>query len=87
MHLNFKFIKIKTKKFLTKALNSIMENVQNPISIKSKLADDVKENLAIVFNLSKDLGVDLEYLKRYYCCLLYALDYHSEAEKVFFLKT
>ncbi len=28
------------------------------------------------------MGVVDEYLKSYYCCMLYALDYHSEAEKM-----
>ena len=63
-------------------MNSIMENVEVPTSIKAKLGKEVTDNLNIVFNLSKDMGVDVEYIKRYYCCMLYALDYHSEAEKV-----
>ena len=28
------------------------------------------------------MEVDLEYIKGYYCCMLYALDYHLEGEKV-----
>lgn len=63
-------------------MNAIMDDVENPTSIKSKLSKDVVDNLNIVFNLAKDMGVDFEYIKRYYCCMLYALDYHSEAEKV-----
>jgi hypothetical protein len=62
-----------------------MENVENPITVKSKLNKEVTDNLNMVFNLSRDMGVDSEYISRYYCCVLYALDYHSEAEKVFFL--
>ena len=64
-------------------MNSIMENVENPTSIKSKLAKEVNDIIETVFKLSKDMGVDLEYIKRNYCCNLYALDYHSESEKVF----
>ena len=63
-------------------MNAIMENVDVPSNVKSKLPKEVSDNLNIVFNLSKDMGVDIEYMKRYYCCMLYALDYHSEAEKV-----
>jgi hypothetical protein len=59
-----------------------MENVDNPTNIKSKLPIEVNDDLNIVFSLSKDLGVDIEYVRRYYCCMLYALDYHAEAEKV-----
>lgn len=73
---------INLSKFLTKALNAIMKDVDRPANVRSKLADEVNENLNIVFNLSKDMGVDEEYIKRYYCCLLYALDYHYEAEKI-----
>ena len=69
-------------KFFTRAMNAIMENVDVPSNVKSKLPKEVSDNLNIVFNLSKDMGVDIEYMKRYYCCMLYALDYHSEAEKV-----
>lgn len=63
-------------------MNSIMENVENPVTIKSKLAKEVNDNLETVFTLSKEMGVDSEYIRRNYCCILYALDYHSEAEKV-----
>lgn len=63
-------------------MNAIMKDVEFPTSVKSKLSDDINENLSIVFNLSKELGVDEEYMRRYYCCLLYALDYHYEAEKI-----
>ena len=63
-------------------MNAIMENVDVPSSTKSKLDKEVSDNLNIIFNLSKDMGVDVEYIKRYYCCMLYSLDYHSEAEKV-----
>ena len=59
-----------------------MENVENPTTIKSKLPKETAEIFNIVFNLSKDMGVDVEYVKRYYCCMLYAVDYHAEAEKV-----
>lgn len=59
-----------------------MKEVEEPTNVRSKLADDVVENLNLVFSLSKDMGVDEEYIKRYYCCLLYALDYHYEAEKI-----
>ncbi len=61
-----------------------MENVQSSTSVKSRLENDINDNLNIVFNLSKDMGVDFEYIKRYFCCLLYGLDYHYEAEKVCF---
>jgi hypothetical protein len=67
-------------------MNAIIENVDVPTSVKAKLGKEVSDNLNIVFNLSKDMGVDVEYIKRYYCCMLYALDYHSEAEKVRNLK-
>jgi hypothetical protein len=63
-------------------MNSILECVEEPTSIKSKLPKEITDHLNIVFNLSKDMGVDLEFIKRYYCCILYAMDYHSEAEKV-----
>jgi hypothetical protein len=63
-------------------MNAIMENVENPTNVKSRLPSEITDNLNIVFNLSKDMGIDFEYIKRYYCCLLYALDYHYEAEKV-----
>jgi hypothetical protein len=63
-------------------MNALLEHVENPTSVKSKLPKDVQDNLNIVFNLSKDMGVDSEYINRFYCCVLYALDYHSEAEKV-----
>ena len=59
-----------------------MREVENPANVRSKLSDEVNENLNIVFNLSKDMGVDEDYMKRYYCCVLYALDYHFEAEKI-----
>lgn len=59
-----------------------MKDVDRPANVRSKLADEVNENLNIVFSLSKDMGCDEEYIKRYYCCLLYALDYHYEAEKI-----
>lgn len=68
--------------FFTKALNAIMEHVEYPTNLKSKLSQEISSNLNIVFNLTKDMGVDNEYIKRYYCCMLYALDYHGEAEKV-----
>ncbi|RNA40948.1 rab3 GTPase-activating non-catalytic subunit-like, partial [Brachionus plicatilis] len=70
------------KLFFTKALNSIMKQVKNPTNIRLKLPEDVNESLTTVFNLSKDMEVDSEFIKRYYCCLLYALDYHFEAEKI-----
>lgn len=63
-------------------MNAIMEDVEEPTSVKSKLPKEINDHLNIVFNLSKDMGVDIEYIKRYYCCMLYAFDYHSEAEKV-----
>jgi hypothetical protein len=63
-------------------MNAIMANVDEPSNIKSKLPIDIKTNLDIVFNLSKDMAIDFEYIQRYFCCMLYALDYHSEAEKV-----
>lgn len=63
-------------------MNSIMENVENPANIKSKLTKDINDIIETVFTLSKEMGVDLEYIKRNYCCVLYALDYHSEAERV-----
>ena len=47
-------------------MNSIMEKVNAPLNIKSKLDKEVTDNLNIVFNLSKDMGVDVEYIKRYY---------------------
>ena len=61
---------------------AILETVENPSSVKSKLANEIHENLVIVSNLSKDMGVDPEFVKRYLCCMLYAIDYHAEAEKV-----
>ena len=70
------------KLFFTKAMNAIMANVESPANIKAKLSKEITDNLNIVFNLSKDMGVDFEYIKRYYCCMLYALNYHSEAEKI-----
>jgi hypothetical protein len=70
------------KLFFTKALNAILEQVELPTNIKCKLPKEVSDNLNMVFNLSKDMGVDDEYVKSYYCCMLYALDYHSEAEKL-----
>ena len=63
-------------------MNAILEHVDNPTHVKCKLPKNVLDNLNIVFNLSKDMGVDSEYINRFYCCVLYALDYHSEAEKV-----
>ena len=63
-------------------MNAIMEGIDSPVNVKAKLCKEIAENLNIVFNLSKDMGVDFEFIKRYYCCILYALDYHSEAEKV-----
>ena len=79
-----KIFNIKTTifKFFTKAMNSIMEHVDAPISIKSKLPKEIDDNFNTIFNLSKDMGVDLEFIKGYYCCMLYAFDYHNEAEKV-----
>lgn len=59
-----------------------MKEVKDPINIKAKLPEDINESLTTVFNLSKDMEVDSEFIKLYYCCLLYALDYHYEAEKV-----
>jgi hypothetical protein len=59
-----------------------MERVESPASIKSKLNKEVSDHLNMVFSLSKDIGVDTEFIKMYYCCMLYALDYHGEAEKV-----
>jgi len=41
-----------------------MENVEVPTNIKAKLAKEVTDNLNIVFNLGKDMGVDVEYIKR-----------------------
>jgi hypothetical protein len=67
-------------------MNSIMENVENPTSIKSKLSKEINDNLDTVFSLAKDMGVDSEYIRRNYCCMLYALDYHNEAEKVILIK-
>ena len=63
-------------------MNAIMENVENPTSIKSKLPKEIDDNFNTLFNLSKDMGVDPEFIKGYFCCMLYALDYHNEAEKV-----
>lgn len=63
-------------------MNSIMENVELPITTKSKLPKDIDESFNTVFNLSNDMGVDSEFIKGYYCCMLYALDYHNEGEKV-----
>ena len=63
-------------------MNCMLEDVEQPATIKSKLPKETVDHLSIVFNLSKDLAVDLEFIKRYYCCVLYAFDYHSEAEKV-----
>jgi hypothetical protein len=58
-----------------------LDSVEAPLNVKSRLQGDVTEHLNIVFNLSKDMGVDFEYIKRYYCCILYGLDYYGEAEK------
>lgn len=60
-----------------------MQNLEHPTGVKSKIADDINDNLKIVFNLSEDMGVDKEYIKRYYCCMLFAMDYQHEAEKIF----
>ena len=63
-------------------MNAIMANVEIPTNVKAKLSNEIKKNLDIVFGLSKDMGIDFEYIKRYFCCMLYALDYHEEAEKM-----
>ncbi len=70
------------KQFFTKTMNSIMETVELPVTTKSKLPKEIDECFSTIFNLSKDMGVDLEFIKGYYCSMLYALDYHNEAEKV-----
>jgi hypothetical protein len=31
------------------------------------------------------MNIDVEYVKRYYCCILYAIEYYTESEKI--LKT
>ena len=63
-----------------------MKDVDNPVSVKNKLPKETDETLLTIFNLCKDMDVDLEYIKGYYCCMLYALDYHSEGEKVNILR-
>lgn len=63
-----------------------MKEVKNPTNIRAKLPEGINESLTTVFNLSKEMEVDSEFIKLYYCCLLYALDYHYEAEKVLNVK-
>jgi hypothetical protein len=36
----------------------------------------------MALNLSKEMGIDNEFVKRHYCCILYAIGYYNEAEKV-----
>lgn len=70
------------KLFFTKAINSVLENATYPKNTKSKLPKEYDKNLETIFSLSKDMGVDSEFIKGYYCCMLYAIDYHNEAEMI-----
>lgn len=49
---------------------------------KAKISKEIPDLFSMALNLSKDMGIDSEYVKRHYCCILFAIGYYSEAEKV-----
>lgn len=70
------------KAFFTKVINSLTESIQPAEDVASKLPQDIHENFDTILNLCKDMNLDIEYVKRYYCSILYGIEYYTEGEKI-----
>ena len=49
---------------------------------KEKLEKDIQDLFTIVLNLSKEMGIDNEFIKGHYCCILFSKNYYYEALKI-----
>ena len=65
-----------------KIINSIVEQISGTDNEKERLEKETQDLFSIALNLSKEMGIDNEFVKRHYCSILYAIGYYNEAEKV-----
>jgi hypothetical protein len=65
-----------------KIINSIVEQINVTENEKEKLDKEIQDLFTIVLNLSKDMGIDNEFIKGHYACILFSINYYDEAQKI-----